>query len=101
MPEILLLGVVLIIFLVPSLLQLRRQQRVITQRRALQASLQIDELVVVASGLHGRVVAVREHEVELEIAPGTVTTWDIEAVVRRVEQTAQSQVERGEQAAEE
>lgn len=97
MPEILLLGVVLIIFLVPSLLQLRRQQRVITQRRALQASLQIDELVVVASGLHGRVVAVREHEVDLEIAPGTVTTWDIEAVVRRVE----PQVERGEQAAEE
>ncbi|GAA4788531.1 preprotein translocase subunit YajC [Corynebacterium canis] len=97
MPEILLLGVVLIIFLVPSLLQLRRQQRVITQRRALQASLQIDEQVVVASGLHGRVVAVREHEVDLEIAPGTVTTWDIEAVVRRVE----PQVERGEQAAEE
>ncbi|WJZ02823.1 preprotein translocase subunit YajC [Corynebacterium freiburgense] len=85
MSQYLLLALLLVVFLVPSLLQLRRQQRLLAERRALQASVQTGDRVVTAAGVHGVVVTVREQEVDLELAPDVVTTWDLAAIVRRRE----------------
>ncbi|MDO5077561.1 preprotein translocase subunit YajC [Corynebacterium sp.] len=85
MPEILILVVVLIVFLLPPVLQLRRQQRLLAERRALQADLKPGDMVVTTAGVHGVVAALGDSTVDLEIAPSVVTVWDVAAVVRRVE----------------
>lgn len=60
----------------------RRQRRAQQQQQALQNSLNIGDRVMTTSGLYGTVIDVNDDTtIELEIAPGMVTTW-LRAAVR-------------------
>ncbi|WP_158256078.1 preprotein translocase subunit YajC [Corynebacterium sp. 13CS0277] len=83
--NITLLLLLVIVFLTPTLLQMRRQKARLQQLQTLQASLAVGDAVMTTSGVHAVVAGVEESTVALEIAPGVVTTWERTAIVRRVE----------------
>lgn len=82
MNEILLLVLILAVFLAPALLTMRRQQKQIREIESVQSSIVAGDRVVTSSGVHGSVQAMGENTIDLEIAPGVVTTWDKRAIVR-------------------
>jgi preprotein translocase subunit YajC len=53
----------------------RRQKRAMQSTIDLQESLRIGDLVHTTSGLQGTITDIGEDDVDLEIAPGVVTTW--------------------------
>ncbi len=53
----------------------RRQRRAMQATIDLQESLRPGDRVHTTSGLQGTIVAITEDTVDLEIAPGVVTTW--------------------------
>jgi preprotein translocase subunit YajC len=62
----------------------RRQKKAMQATIDLQNSLQIGDLVHTTSGLHGTITGITDDNVDLEIAPGVVTTWMKLAVRDRV-----------------
>ncbi|WP_075726388.1 preprotein translocase subunit YajC [Corynebacterium aquilae] len=78
-----LLILLLVIFLVPTILQVRRQKARLNEMQQLQASLGVGDRVVTAAGLHGVVVALADGVVTLEISEGVSTNWDRAAIVSR------------------
>jgi preprotein translocase subunit YajC len=63
----------------------RRQRRAMQATIDLHESLQPGDVVHTTSGLEATVVAITDDTVDLEIAPGVVTTWMKLAVRDRVE----------------
>jgi preprotein translocase subunit YajC len=53
----------------------RKQRRAMQSTIDLHESLEIGDRVHTTSGLHATVVALTDDTVDLEIAPGVVTTW--------------------------
>jgi len=70
---IILLGAFWVVGIMP---RRRRMQ----SHQAMQDSLDVDDDVITAGGLHGRVVAFEEGQVRLEIADGVVVTVDRRAI---------------------
>jgi preprotein translocase subunit YajC len=70
---IVILGAVWLVFVIPS----RRRQRA---HSSMQDSVVVDDQIITAGGLHGRVKELGESELQLEIAPGVVVTLDRRAV---------------------
>ena len=64
--QLVLLGLILVVFLAPMFFQMRRQQR------------QLNDITI---------TALRPTEVELEVAPGVVLTWERAVIVRRATPT--------------
>jgi preprotein translocase subunit YajC len=62
----------------------RRQKKAMQATIDLHNSLQIGDRVHTTSGLHGTITAITDDNVDLEIAPGVVTTWMKLAVRDRV-----------------
>lgn len=62
-------------FVVLVFLPTRARNRQMQQVQSIQSSLEVGAEVMTSSGLYGRVVALWEDEVDLELAPGVVTTW--------------------------
>ncbi|KUI19011.1 preprotein translocase subunit YajC [Mycobacterium sp. GA-1285] len=62
----------------------RRQKKAMQATIDLHDSLQIDDRVHTTSGLVGTIKGITDDEVELEIAPGVVTTWMKLAVRDRI-----------------
>jgi len=62
----------------------RRQRRAMQATIDLQESLQPGDLVHTTSGLEATIVAITDDTVDLEIAPGVVTTWMKLAVRDRI-----------------
>jgi preprotein translocase subunit YajC len=62
----------------------RRQKKAMQATIDLHNSLQVGDRVHTTSGLHGTITAITDDNVELEIAPGVVTTWMKLAVRDRV-----------------
>lgn len=62
----------------------RRQKRAMQATSDLHASLQPGDRVHTTSGLQATVVGVAEDTVDLEIAPGVVTTWLTLAIRDRI-----------------
>jgi preprotein translocase subunit YajC len=62
----------------------RRQRRAMQATIDLHESLQPGDLVHTTSGLEATVVAITDDTVDLEIAPGVVTTWMKMAVRDRI-----------------
>jgi preprotein translocase subunit YajC len=58
----------------------RVQQRRVAE---LQAGLEVGDEVIISAGIFGRVAAIEDDTVQLEIAPGTVVTAARQVVVRR------------------
>lgn len=83
--EFLLLLFLLAILALPTILMSRRQRAKMAEIQKLQDALQPGDTVVTTAGLHAIVVSVSEELVDLEIAPGLVTSWEKMAVVRVVQ----------------
>jgi preprotein translocase subunit YajC len=62
----------------------RRQKKAMQATIDLHNSLQIGDKVHTTSGLVGTIVGITDDDVELEIAPGVVTTWMKLAVRDRI-----------------
>jgi len=62
-------------FVVLVYLPTRARNRQVQQVQAMQSALELGAEVMTTSGLYGRVVALWADEVDLEVAPGVVTTW--------------------------
>jgi preprotein translocase subunit YajC len=63
----------------------RRQRRAMQATIDLHESLQLGDRVHTTSGLQATIVAITDDTVDLEIAPGVVTTWMKMAVRDRIE----------------
>ncbi|MFI9386505.1 preprotein translocase subunit YajC [Kutzneria sp. NPDC052558] len=71
----------------------RRQRKAVAEQQKLQTSLQVGDRVMTTSGLFGTVAGVdSETDIDIEIAPGVVTTWLRAAVREKVNPTADQDV---------
>ena len=68
------------LFAVMWFLLIRPQRKRQVSQLEMQDSIQADDEVITAGGLHGRVKAIEDEIVHLEIAPGTVVRLDRRAV---------------------
>ena len=64
------------------------RQREAKRRRALVETLAVGDQVVTAGGIHGRVTALADATVGVEVAPGVVLTIAREAVLSRADEPA-------------
>lgn len=71
----------ILVLLIPMFLGMRRQKKAMAEAAALQDSLQVGDRILTTAGLHGTVAGLTDTTMDLEIAPGVVTTWS-RAVVR-------------------
>lgn len=74
--------ILLAILIIPSFLMSRRQRAKMTEIHKLQESLVPGDRVVTTSGQHVTVVSTTAETVDLEIAPGVISTFEKLAVVR-------------------
>ncbi|BBY32008.1 preprotein translocase subunit YajC [Mycolicibacter minnesotensis] len=63
----------------------RRQKRAMQATIDLHESLQVGDRVHTTSGLQGTITGITDDDVDLEIAPGVVTTWMKLAVRDKIE----------------
>lgn len=71
----LLFPLLILALLVPMFLGIRRQKKEMQKTADLQDSLKIGDRVMTTAGLHATVAGLDDGTVDLEIAPGVVTTW--------------------------
>lgn len=93
--EILLLALLVVVFLGLPVLQMRKQSKQIDAIKSFQAGITPGMVVQLTSGLHGRVTNVGETTVDVEIAPGVVTTWDRGAVLKLIDSVDAGSTEAG------
>ena len=67
---------------------IRPQKKRAEQHRQLIESITLGDEVVTIGGMHGRVAALRDEDVELEVAPGTRVRFVKTAIARRMEPEA-------------
>lgn len=75
MAELVPLLLLALAFIVLVVLPMRTRNRALQKTRELQAGLTVGTEVMTTSGLHGRVTAIAEDTVDLEISPGVVVRW--------------------------
>jgi preprotein translocase subunit YajC len=80
--------VLLFPFLLLYMLLIRPQQRRLREAQQMAASLQPEDEVITAGGIHGTVTAVDEGTVWLEIAPGVIVRVLKGAIAQRVSEPA-------------
>jgi len=80
----LILPLLLALLFVPLVLSFRKQRRQFGDMQRLQSSLNVGDRVMTTSGMQGTIVALADETVDLEIAPGVVTTWVRQAVRERL-----------------
>jgi preprotein translocase subunit YajC len=85
----LLLPLIIVLFAVPLFMGTRKQRRAQAQAQEMQKSLSYGDRVMTTSGLYGTVVTTTDDSIDIEIAPGVVTSW-LRAAVR--EKVADSMV---------
>jgi preprotein translocase subunit YajC len=71
LPLLLLAGAFAVLVMLPA----RARSRMAQQTRQMQDSLRVGTEVMTTSGVYGRITALREDTVNLEIAPGVVVEW--------------------------
>lgn len=71
----LLFPLLILALLVPMFLGIRRQKKEAAKTADLQDSLNVGDRVLTTAGLHATVVELGDGTVDLEVAPGVVTTW--------------------------
>lgn len=79
-PLVTLLLLVVVFWLLAVRPAKRRQQ----QHQRLISAVAVGQRVVMAAGLHGTVHALTETEVQVEVAPGVVLTFERGAILRTV-----------------
>ncbi|HEY2206443.1 MAG TPA: preprotein translocase subunit YajC [Pseudonocardia sp.] len=84
----LLFPIIIVLLFIPIFLNGRKQRRQVTEMQQLQQALTEGDVVTTTSGLRGTVVdSSYEETLDLEIAPGVVTTWLRAAVREKVKPT--------------
>ena len=73
-----------LMFVVMYLLLIRPQQQRVRRQQALISSLEVGDEVVTAGGLFGRIVAMDDGTVSLEVAPGVTVRVVRPAISRRL-----------------
>lgn len=73
----------------------RRQRKAMQATIDLHNSLQIGDRIHTTSGLQGTITGINDDNVELEIAPGVITTWMKLAVRDRIEDDTEDDSESG------
>jgi preprotein translocase subunit YajC len=71
----LLFPLLILALLVPMFLGIRRQKKEMAKTAELQDSLSVGDRVMTTAGLYGTVAGLGDATVDLEIAPGVVSTW--------------------------
>lgn len=89
----LLLPLLVLLLLVPMFLTARRQKREMQRVSAMQDALRVGDRVMTTSGLYGTIAGVEDTTLELEIAPGVVTTWMRMAIREVVQDDVDTAVE--------
>ncbi|AWB81800.1 preprotein translocase subunit YajC [Corynebacterium yudongzhengii] len=84
--EIIVFLVIIALFFIPSFLMMRKQRQHQAEITKLQEALGVDDYVITAAGLHGRIADLAETTVDLEVAPGTIITMERAGVMRNVTQ---------------
>ena len=82
----LLFPVLILLLFVPLLLSFRKQRRQFAEMQQLQSSLTVGDRVLTTSGMHATIIATDDDTIDLEIAPGVVTTWVRQAVRERIQE---------------
>jgi preprotein translocase subunit YajC len=77
----LLLPLIIVLFAVPLFMGTRKQKRAAQQQQQMQSALGYGDRVMTTSGLYGTVVSTSDESIDIEIAPGVVTSW-LRAAVR-------------------
>jgi len=85
----LLLPLIIVLFAVPLFMGTRKQKRAVAKQQEMQSALSYGDRVMTTSGLYGTVVSTTDASIDIEIAPGVVTSW-LRAAVR--EKVAESTV---------
>ena len=80
--EIIFLIIIVILFIIPSFMAMRKQRQRQNDMQSLQNSLQNGDRIVTAGGDHGVVRGTTDTSVDLEVSPGVTLTFDKMAVVR-------------------
>lgn len=83
----LILPLLLALLFVPLFLSFRKQRRQQSEMMQLQNSLGVGDRVMTTSGMYATIVATTDDTIDLEIAPGMVTTWVRQAIRERVVDT--------------
>jgi preprotein translocase subunit YajC len=84
----LLFPLLIVLLFVPIVMSGRKQKRQVSEMQQLQSSLADGDVVLTTSGLRATVVdASYEETIDLEIAPGVVTTWQRLAIRQKVDPT--------------
>jgi preprotein translocase subunit YajC len=78
------LPLLLALLFVPLVLSFRKQRRQYSQMQQLQSSIEVGDQVLTTSGMKATVVGITDDDIDLEIAPGVVTTWVRQAIRERV-----------------
>jgi preprotein translocase subunit YajC len=93
-PQTLLLPLLIVLVGAMLFFGSRRQRKAVAEQQKLQTSLRVGDRVMTTSGLFGTVASVdSETDIDIEIAPGVVTTWLRAAVREKVNPVADSDVE--------
>ncbi|HEY1974306.1 MAG TPA: preprotein translocase subunit YajC [Pseudonocardia sp.] len=84
----------IVLLFVPILLNGRKQKRQMSEMQLLQRELNDGDVVMTTSGLRGTVVDTSyEETVDIEIAPGVVTTWLRGAVREKINPSSPDEAE--------
>jgi preprotein translocase subunit YajC len=84
----LLLPLIIVLFAVPLFMGTRKQKRAVAQQQQMQNELGYGDRVMTTSGLYGTVVSTTDTSIDIEIAPGIVTSWLRAAVREKVADSA-------------
>jgi preprotein translocase subunit YajC len=88
MAELVPLLLLALAFVVLVVLPMRARNRALQKTRQLQAGLTAGTEVMTTSGLYGRVTAIAEDTVDLEVSPGVVVRWAKAAIAETRESAA-------------
>jgi preprotein translocase subunit YajC len=71
----------------------RRQRKLMQAQIDLHDSLQIGDRIHTTAGIEGTITAITDDTVDMEIAPGVVTTWMKQAVRDKIEDDVEEDIE--------
>jgi preprotein translocase subunit YajC len=80
----LLFPLLILALLVPMFLGMRKQKKALAATSEMQDSLQVGDRVQTTAGLYATIASLDDDTVELEIAPGVITTWSRLVIRERV-----------------
>ncbi|MGG7099538.1 preprotein translocase subunit YajC [Rhodococcus sp. 24CO] len=80
----LLFPLLILALLVPMFLGMRKQKKAMAATAEMQDSLQVGDRVQTTAGLYATIASMDDDTVELEIAPGVITTWSRLVIRERV-----------------